>query len=479
MRRLPLFALLLLSLVWFGNCMGQIGPVLPDETTPTSDGLPQDAAPDQRVAPEPTQPRPEPPAPEPRPEPVLPDLRSEMVQDKAALEPPVSVEPSAEKVPDVVVPEPPMDTTPPDTGPKLVPAFIAQGDIGRTMLSCDDGKTWKANRSWEQEGDQIVCGKKATLECYNTACDFMNKGTCTTKTPCDCDHHPGSPQGMAFGAGWFVGTWGWGPPGVVMRSKDGIKWDVVITGTTFGGIDFGAGTFVTGDRSPRVSTDGGKTWQNGGKADLKDATGTVWNVRRFGFAPVGGPDGRFVVTGESGDKRDILVSADKGKTWVRPTTFDRLCAQSSLGVTGGNGVILILSNKGHLCRSTDAGKTFVLEKLTGTPGSSPIWDGTTFHYWNNAKRFSSKDGKTWTSADTKVVGATRNGVSLGAIAYSSKTGTYVAVNGGWNQWYTKQKLYRSTDGLNWTALGAGDYTASHRIRYIRFGYVKASAKGCQ
>lgn len=362
------------------------------------------------------------------------------------------------------------------TSPTKRPAFLAQGDIGRTMLSCDDGQTWRANRSWETEADVAVCGKNSIIECYATACDFTNKNACETKTPCDCDHHPGAPQGMAYGDGWFVGTWGWGPPGSVRRSQDGVAWETVITGTTYGGIDFGAGTFVTGDRAPRTSVDQGKTWQAGGKADLKTPEGTVYNVRSFAFVDVGGPSGRFVVTGQSGTQRDLLVSPDKGQTWNRPTNLNPDCADNVRGIAGGNGVIVVLSGQGWACRSTDAGQTFTRVTLPEAPSTAPLWDGKSFHFWRTGKRYSSTDGNTWTATNLVLAGG--GSLNLGAIAHNPTTGTYVAVRGGWNVWYTKQEFYRSQDGVQWTRLAAGTFTPSHRIRHIRFGYVNASPAGC-
>lgn len=472
--------LFLLVLVLFESCAGRIRHPFDgghgwEEQARVPDGLLRDAVKEvgrevgvqeplrpERQQPEPTRPdvvsvdqkvtdtgKPN----ESKPEPVLPDLREPLPEPRP--------EPIIEKKPEAV---------------GTVPVFVAQGDIGRTMLSCDDGLTWRANRSWETEGDPLVCGKKAKVECYNLACDFLNKGKCETKTPCDCDHHPGAPQGIAFGDGWFVATWGWGPPGVVMRSQDGVVWDKVINGSVLGGIAFGKGVFVTGSRSPQLSSDGGKSWKAGGKADLQAPGGTVYNVRQLIFADVGGGMGRFLMTGASADKRDILWSADKGKTWQRPTTFDRLCASGVLSVASGGGKIVIVGRDKMTCLSADAGKTFKKGTLPETPTSTLLWDGSAFVYWTRGKRYRSTDGTKWTATATKLAGG--GTVYLGAVARSQTTGTYVGVLGGWKNWYSKQLFYRSTDGINWAQLATNSFTASHRIRHIGFGRVKRSAKGC-
>ena len=69
---------------------------------------------------------------------------------------------------------------------------------------------------------------------------------------------------------------------------------------------------------------------------------------------------------------------------------------------------------------------------------------------------------------------TSPGPNIGAVARSN-AGTYVAVNGGWQQWYDKQVFYRSEDGVTWDALPAGAYVGSHPIQFIEYGMGERSA----
>lgn len=69
--------------------------------------------------------------------------------------------------------------------------FIAAGHGGRTVTSCDDGKTWIANHQ------------------YDTA---------------NIDHSPYTEKGFAYGNGIFVHLIGWGAPPSVKVSKNGIDW---------------------------------------------------------------------------------------------------------------------------------------------------------------------------------------------------------------------------------------------------------------
>jgi hypothetical protein len=45
------------------------------------------------------------------------------------------------------------------------------------------------------------------------------------------------------------------------------------------------------------------------------------------------------------------------------------------------------------------------------------------------------------------------------------------VNGGWDQWYERQRFYRSTDGVTWDELAAGAFTGGHPVRFAAAGAV--------
>lgn len=332
-----------------------------------------------------------------------------------------------------------------------VPMFVAQGMVGRTIVSCDDGLSWVANRS---DDDAYPCFSDATH---------------------DCDHHSGAGRGITFGAGYFVATFGWGKPGSIRRSRNGTDWANTLEGKTFAGIVYGNGKFLAGERPPQVSSDDATTWTPGGNPDSAQ-----WNARRTGFAPHAG--GRFFLAFESGGS-DLNYSDDDGATWKRPTTLPAECAagmQWEGGFAYGNGVALVLGGNGIACSSKDGGDTWTATNIgtTATDGRL-IWDGSAFIAWGRANntpvRFSSSDGLTWNTTPTMVREKDANGVlqtkpgpSIGAVARSD-SGTYVAVNGGWQQWYDKQRFYRSTDGITWDTLDAGKYVGSHPIQFIAFG----------
>jgi len=331
--------------------------------------------------------------------------------------------------------------------------FVAQGHAGRTIVSCDDGHTWVANHS---DDDSKIC--------------FTGD--------VDCDHDPGAGRGIAFGQGYFVATFGWGAPGSVRRSKNGVDWENTLEGQNFAGVAFGADTFMLGGGSPLLSKDMAVTWQPGGDVDSVQG-----NVRRSGFAAHDG--GRFVLALDGSTGNDINVSSDLGVTWKRPTTLPAACAgamQWSGGIEYGNGVMLIVGGNGSACRSTDGGDTWIEASVGGEVDAQLLWTGTEFVTWGRTgdgtvALFRSSDGAAWTTTPTVVRrqnddGTTSEspGPNVGAVGRSD-AGTFVAVRGGWQEWYDLQEFYRSTDGITWDALPSDAYVGSHPIQFIAFGRV--------
>jgi hypothetical protein len=351
----------------------------------------------------------------------------------------------------------PMDSTPgsdttvtasdaTDASDGLVPVFVAQGYMGRTIVSCDDGKTWVADAS---DDDAVRC--------------FATGGP-------DCDHNGGRAMGLAYGHGTFVGTWGWGEPNSVRRSVDGVTWEKVRTGTVFSGLEFGVARFVAIDARPQVSNDDGKTWTTG--ADI----GFVGHIRRTGFVAYEG--GLFIAAGgeNDGTKGEVMYS-EGGLTWKRPTTLPAACGLGvgSSSIAYGGGVIVMGHDTGTICRSSDGAKTWTTASTGATLGTSILWDGAAFVTWGTVSgkqsRLRSTDGITWTAEATKLRkadGSTSSGPSIDPVA-RSEAGTFVATNAGWQVWYEKQVFYRSTDGLTWDVLPAGAFKGGHPLRFITAG----------
>lgn len=323
----------------------------------------------------------------------------------------------------------------------LVPAFIVQGHLGRTVLSCDDGRTWIFDQA-----------------------DDVGDGTCWSgDNEIECDHNEGAGRGLAYGNGQFFAMFGWGTPSTLRRTEDGIDWGLRIESAAdenYGGVAYFDGTLLAAGRVSKTSTDDGLTW-----SEPVDTGMIGWNVRRAGTA-----GNRFVIVG---DADDVVLSADKGATWVAPDVMPAGCGagiQTEGGIAFGEGVIVIVGNDGTACYSSDGGVTFGMANVGGNVESHLVWSGVDFVVYGGGNAYRSPDGEAWTAT------AISPSVNLGAIAVSD-AGTFAGVEGGWGEdyWYAGQEFFRSEDGINWESLPEGSYTGGHPVRTMTFGYVRSSA----
>lgn len=361
-----------------------------------------------------------------------------------------------------------------DTGSSsaTIPIFVAQGMVGRTTISCDDGRTWVADRAWDTEGDAHLCGSTDPVVCFEAGaqCSYVGyDGTCN-QGECDCGYNPGFSKGVVFGDGAFVATWGWGHPGSVRRSRNGVDWEQTLDGDQFGGLAYGAGHFVLASRSPQVSADG-SSWSAGAEADFRQADGqVVWSVRRFAFANY--EAGRFVAVASGNAERDVLISSDAGRSWWRPSVLPVDCATEVStygGIVDGDGVILIVDQSARACRSTDGGDTWSVTPIANIEiYSHGVWTGREFWFWgNDNRRYSSPDGVAWTATPM------RTPHRIGPVTRGAN-GTLVAVANVW-EGYAAQSFLRSEDGgLTWEVLAAGTFAPSHPIFHLAFGQATPS-----
>jgi len=365
---------------------------------------------------------------------------------------------------DVVAPEPDVPTA-----SDKVPVLMAQGYMGRTVMSCDDGQTWIHDTSMDADDPHSCPGGQQ--QCWGAPCvQFdVDAQSCQPQSEdfCDCDHHPGAGTGIGYGDGYFVATWGWGPKGSLRRSSDGVTWEMVHEGATgFAGITYGAGQFFAASSLPWVSTDAGATWQENAPIQFQTPSGVeVWNARRSAYLDVAG--GRFVVTAQSGDNKDVRLSSDGGLTWWQPSVLPESCANWSTGVVGGAGSIVVASIMGPSCVSTDGGETFTEVTLGDGEFSPMVFDGSQFLVWSNyGVRYSSANGLTWTQTPTTGAGF------FEAVAVNPETGTLVAIQDA----YSGQAFLRSVDGgVTWTS--AASFQQGHGVRQIIAGWADPTP-GC-
>jgi hypothetical protein len=322
-----------------------------------------------------------------------------------------------------------------DTGPAVVGTVslvVGQAHVGRTLRSCDVGTSWLDDVSEDPD-----------LACW--ALDYLP----------DCDHREDTARGIAYGDGAFVATFGWGEPGGLVRSEDGIVWEEVLPGTTGAGVAYGQGTFVVGDWTPWRSADGGRTWEQ-----LPWASDT--NVRFVDWVDADG--GRFLMFSDG----NLRVSDDLGDTWVIPTT-EAGCGSGAWflfagGAAYGDGQLVIVGGDGTTCRSRDDGSTF--QRVAGPAAyeisTRPLWTGSSFEVWSQGQVHRSADGDGWVSE--ALVPAN---LVLDSVVRTSQ-GMYVGIGGR----YDGQRAWWSADGRTWTE--ASDFVGGHPGVALAVGEVDAS-----
>lgn len=319
------------------------------------------------------------------------------------------------------------------TQPERVPVFVAQGYVGRTTISCDDGRSWIADQSMDES---VRCNRV------------------------DCDHHPGRGMGILFSGEHFIATYGWGGNGSVKRSADALTWETTMMGPTFGGVTTGNDLVLLGSSVPRMSDDEGESWQSAGTPML-----AAWNVRRTGFA-----GDRFLLVAEDSRESDLGISDGSGRWW-NASVFPPECGQAIQndgGIGQAGEAMVIIGGDGIVCRSTDGGATWASTSLGTSIPSRTIEVGDELWVWGRGRLFKTTDGMRFTETPTVP-----NDIVIGAVARSPE-GTFVAVQGGWDQWYERQRFYRSEDGVRWAELSAANYHRGHPIHAIAHGEVDAA-----
>lgn len=353
---------------------------------------------------------------------------------------------------------------PPPTG---VPILVAQGKLGRTLISCDGGVSWTGDRNMAAEGHEYYCGvAQPDARCGETACQQFNKQyTCEMQQSCACsDHQPGSPTGIGYGDGWFFATFGHGAPGSVWRSRDGISWEELDLGdakkeiNTFKAMAHGDGVTVLGHPHFAWSDDGGETWQRkvSGGGDLSWMSGMHYSPTRK----------MFIAFGRTGTAR----SFDRGKTWHAADDIPQECV-GNFGSVVQHGDTILLSREARgeepgasLCISRDGGETFAAAKdFSAWASKGAAHDGALFHLWNGGKHFWSADAVTWEQAELKDEPR-----QYKALTYDPAHGHFVTTS---RHDYDRQVFAYSVDGTTWTSLTPGkDFPPGPSIRGITFGY---------
>lgn len=335
---------------------------------------------------------------------------------------------------------------------KLVNVFMASGHVGRTLFSCDDGKTWIHDLSDDDNTRCWVTGDPKYVE---------------------CDHTDNAGRGLDSDNGLFFANFGWGYNGTLRSSRDGVHWQVVRSDGWGGGVSFVENQLFLMWRGGVFSDDLGETWQSFVTSPMKDFDHPWLTRMRRKIAMIGRPTGT----------NKVSISLDAGKTWNLVMQLqsekwiknmeegkDRMVAVGYLEPTG----LPVIS---YSAISLDQGATWTIKEQTGLSANweNLIFDGNQFITWSSGKRWHSPDGLAWTSSNVMIGDKLSN--FTGPTAFNPETKTFARILGGWGNNYSKQKAYRSADGIVWEELPSTAFKGGHPIRSLVHG--KMDAAYCQ
>ena len=317
----------------------------------------------------------------------------------------------------------------PDEG---VPMFVALGQGGRRLVSCDDGQTWGAEQVVETNDD---------------------------------DHGPYSARDVAWGDGTFLLGMGWGNPARIARSTDGIDWSETFPPPDYvemrglSGIAFGESRFIAVvGRDVWTSQDAGQSWS------LGDQLPTGGNIRAVTHSAHG--EGSFYAVEDGG----LIYRSDDGSTWTDALPTEGSCDGGNLSRRGGiadrDGVFVLVTDIGNVCRSDDGGATITHHVLGSGNGdvvvrADVVATDEGFYTAGRDTAWHSPDGITWNST-----AFTLDGDDIATLGYSRETDTLVGI--AWNG----DDFYRSTDGgRSWVRAEAPQ---GNDVNQVEFGYATAS-----
>lgn len=280
----------------------------------------------------------------------------------------------------------------------LVAMFVAAGQGGRTVTSCDDGKTWIANHSYADV---------------------------------DEDHSPYTNKGLTYGNGLFAVVLGWGASPSVKSSRDGVNWtrDTSIQGGFMGGIAFGGDRLILLRQDvTQHSTDLGKTWVRSKVQPRNDY--------REGGGGHGLPGRKGVFGGGGGGTPSM--SWDGGETFKSADGCPSMQfggIGSVGGVAAGGGHLVFVSENGDFCHVTDDGSRIERGNVGGPVRGKVVYAGKKFWAVSGNVIYSSVAGDKWTKHTLAPTTVSLQSMAIG------DTGTFVGVG--------RREFFRSTDGTNW------------------------------
>jgi hypothetical protein len=325
-----------------------------------------------------------------------------------------------------------------------VKVFLASGNVGRTVMSCDDGNTWIHDQS---DDDTVNCN---TVDCNNSAT---------------------AAHGLDAGNGWFFANYGWSQNGSVRRSQDGVNWQTLRADGWGDGLGYAKNILLLNWSTWFTSLDTGLSW-----GILQSSPASQLTHPKLVRS-----NDTFFAMGQAAPA--LALSVDGGQSWQVPAGFQ---PEWTGHIAKGNGIIVSLGvlttvgnpNVGYEAYSTDGGTTWQTQQLFSANAiwAGPIYDGTQFVAWANGNVWKSADGASWTQTPLVIqgTGAMTADKMAEPVAYNATTGTYVAIPNIPGNSYSSQQAYRSADGVTWTLLDAKHFSGGHPLVDLVVGDMDSS-----
>ena len=388
--------------------------------------------------------------------------------------------------PDTASPRPDAERDQEAAAPR-VSLLVAQGRMGRTVLSCDGGRSWFGDRDMASEGRWGYCDTpQPEAQCGRGSCSTWDRvevepgrheSQCAPTTPCKCgDHATGSPRRMTWYQGHFFAAFGWGQPGSLYRSEDGLAWEEISLERrpNPSGIAGGAGVLILSTDRAHLSSDDGTSWS---ELEREDHLVELGHPSGITYLEEVGDQGRFVSIG----RRGAYTSDDAGLSWQQVEQWptwrfasdgkpenerDSTCGDYAVNSAYGNGILLLGRSHGDLCLSRDRGRTFerVARPDGGRSGGGFVhFARGEFYVLLGTKVATSGDGTTWTLHE--LDGAAH----YMSTAYDPIEDRFVGVKGS----YEAQRFFTSADGFEWEELSENQAPRGHEIRWFTHGVAPA------
>lgn len=345
--------------------------------------------------------------------------------------------------------------------------MVALGDLGRSTISCDGGRTWVADTdltSVEAVRDDVFCGvDPGSLRCEDGPCTVRRDGECAEAPECACSEAPFVFEAGAYAQGWlFKQVSG---RDLLQRSRDGVDWEIVANETR----GPTSAVFAAGERLVRIGLDELTT-----VAWVSDDEGATWTEQPAGLEETFNPwktfdfryDGQTV--GLVFDTVGRVLRTEDGSSFELVDLPSSCRLPPGVFVTAGKVVTI---NPTSICVSEDGGRTFTEREMNlrtqmhadfGGTNSSVTTDGTA-HYLT-CRSFGrqgpailrTEDGENW-----EDIGSPGREIDLNPIVFEPAEDRFVA----WRGSFDSQSVWVSPDGVSWTE-AAATFTKSHTIRQL-------------